>query len=239
MVAPARQALYSSPMFTGIIRHRGRIIKSYGSDTEHHLTIETSLAKDLTEGDSIAVNGACLTILKQSSEAFDIRLMAESIARTNLAKLSLNDHVNLELPLAAGDTLDGHFVTGHVDGVATISDITPAGHDLIFTLQPPNDLMRYFVPKGTVALAGISLTVVSVNQITEPTGGRPRQRSKVNSQMYEPTGSFTVSVMPYTLEHTTLGNAQPGDTLNIEADMLAKHAINATERYLANQPQQT
>ncbi|MEX0650257.1 MAG: riboflavin synthase [Candidatus Andersenbacteria bacterium] len=193
-------------MFTGIIRHLGTIENIRDeADGAKVFSIGTELGRDLQEGDSVAVNGACLTVLSADKTSWQLRLMRETLAKTNLGTLAVNSAVNLERPLVVGDRLDGHFVQGHVDGVCKIVSIEPVGNDRIFTFQPTNQLtiLPYLVSKGSVALDGVSLTVVEVN-----------------------SSVFTVSIMPYTLEHTTFGQREIGDTVNIEVDMIGKYVLN-------------
>ncbi|MEX1112579.1 MAG: riboflavin synthase [Candidatus Andersenbacteria bacterium] len=191
-------------MFTGIIRHMGTIEKvGDEADGAKVFTIATPLSKELHEGDSVAVNGACLTVLTATATIWQMRLMQETLAKTNLGALTVSSAVNLERPLAIGDRLDGHFVQGHVDGVCTISDIQPAGDDRVFTFTPSPSLLPYVIDKGSVALDGVSLTVVAITD-----------------------GAFTVSIMPYTLEHTTFGTRAIGDSVNIEVDMIGKYVLN-------------
>lgn len=188
-------------MFTGIIRHLGTIhTKKQEKDGAVILIIETSLAASLHKGDSVAVNGVCLTVLEHSKNSWTARLMQETLKRTNLGDVIVGGHVNLERPLAIGDVLDGHFVQGHVDGMATVSNIEHVGDDTIYAFTPPSILMPYFIPKGSVAIDGVSLTVVDVTD-TE----------------------FTVSIMPYTRKKTTFGTRRVGDQVNIEVDMIGKY----------------
>ncbi len=187
-------------MFTGIIRNVGTITKIDRSPDSMFLSISSPNKTIPTEGSSLAVNGACLTVLPSVGEAINFRLMKETLDKTNLGKLKIDDRVNLEHPLVIGDALDGHFVLGHVDGIAVTKNIEKVGGDLIFTFQPPANLMSNLIPKGSIALDGVSLTIVSVLKET-----------------------FTVSVMPYTLEHTTFGSIEVGYESNIEIDMIAKH----------------
>lgn len=188
-------------MFTGIIRDLGVV-----SDlTRAGESVELSLERPATfvnmrVGDSVAVNGACLTVLMIDSDQWQVRLMHETLAKTSLGQLTVGSTVNLELPLVVGARLDGHFVHGHIDGVAEIVDIAAVGDDRVLRFQPPSDLMTYFMAKGSVALDGVSLTIVDTFD-----------------------DSFTVSLMPYTLEHTTFGTARVGQHVNVEADMLGKY----------------
>lgn len=223
-------------MFTGIIRHIGHVTKHEVKSDESTLTITAPFSTTLNEGDSVAVNGACLTVLEQTRDTFTTRLMAETLAKTNLGQLKTGNPVNLELPLTASQSFDGHFVTGHIDATARVTDSTPRGNDKIFTIEPPQDLMRYLVPKGTVALDGVSLTIVDV--ISPPAEPRSERQSlsTTGDKSLRRTGSggglggyFTVSMMPYTLEHTIFGSVTPGYRTNIETDLLAKHVVKLLE----------
>lgn len=183
-------------MFTGIIRHFGTLQKSTKeADGSIILEITAPFSQELTEGDSVAVNGVCLTVLSHTDTTWTCRLMAETIKKTTLGLLPIHSQVNLELPAKVGDTLDGHIVQGHVDAMCSITDIAVHGDDRIFTLQPPQEFLSRITPKGSIALDGVSLTVVDVADDT-----------------------FTVSMMPYTLKHTTFGAKKIGDTVNMETD---------------------
>jgi riboflavin synthase len=188
-------------MFTGIIRHLGTIeqIQSKSARTKT-LTVSTPVSQNLDQADSIAVNGVCLTVLTATDDSWQARLMAETIKKTNLGGLQPNSIVNLEQPLTLNQPLDGHFVQGHVDGTCTIEHIKAVGDDRIFTFRPPPKLMPYLIPKGSVALDGVSLTVVVVDQ-----------------------AAFSVSMMPYTLKMTTFGQRIVGDRVNIEVDMIGRY----------------
>lgn len=183
-------------MFTGIIRNIGEIV----SNTRHEdrsvtLSIAAPFSAHLSEGDSVAVAGACLTVLSHSDTTWTCYLMAETLEKTTLGNLKIGDQVNLEQPSRAGDLLHGHIVQGHVDGICTISDITMHGDDKVIAFQTQKELLQHVVPKGSVTLDGVSLTVVDVLE-----------------------DSFTVSLMPYTLSHTTFGSKQVGDSIHIETD---------------------
>ena len=188
-------------MFTGIIRQLGIIsdIKNVSSQ-EVLLTITSPLSSQLHEGDSVAVNGVCLTVLSFNDTSWQARLMAETLSRTNLGALTPGSTVNLEQPLQLTQLLDGHLVQGHVDGVGDVLAITAVGDDRVFTIKPPENLLPYFIPKGSVALDGVSLTIVDVM-----------------------TDTFTVSMMPYTLANTHLGKTSVGYKTNIEVDMIGKY----------------
>ncbi|HSX25049.1 MAG TPA: riboflavin synthase [Candidatus Andersenbacteria bacterium] len=183
-------------MFTGIIRNQGTVSTiSAESSGAVLLEIASDLSPSLHEGDSVAVNGVCLTVLNHTDTTWTARLMQETLNKTTLKDCKENDIVNLELPVASGERMHGHIVQGHVDGVCTLSKITAIGDDRIFTLMPPQELLKHITQKGSIALDGISLTVVDVGD-----------------------DFFTVSLMPYTLSHTTLGIRNIGDELNIETD---------------------
>lgn len=188
-------------MFTGIIRELGHVgdIDRDGDGVSLTLSRPPSFT-DLTQGASVAVNGVCLTVVACDVATCQVRLMHETLKKTNLGSLHQGAAVNLERPVAAGERFDGHFVLGHVDGVADILEIKPVGDDRIMRFRPPRILLPYFIPKGSAALNGVSLTIVDVL-----------------------SDSFTVSFMPYTLQHTTFGATQIGERVNVEADMIAKH----------------
>ena len=187
-------------MFTGLIEHSGRIVSVNQSDAGSAIEIETELAPTLSLGDSVAVNGVCLTATSITPTTFIAEVMNESLRRTALGELSTNDSVNLELPLAVGDRLDGHIVQGHVDGVGRLLTRTEDGFANVLRFELPAGLGRYVVEKGSITVDGVSLTV-----------------SGVGDDWLE------VSLIPETLERTTLGALQTGGSVNLEADILAKH----------------
>jgi riboflavin synthase len=183
-------------MFTGIIRHLGKIVSNTAQeDGSVVLEIEAPFSSELSEGDSVAVAGACLTVLSHTDTTWTCRLMAETIKKTTLGTAKPGDIVNLEQPAKAGDLLHGHIVQGHVDGLTTITEITSHGDDRVIRFQPTKEVLEHIVPKGSVTLDGVSLTVVDITD-----------------------GSFTVSLMPYTLMHTTFEKKVVGDTVHIETD---------------------
>jgi riboflavin synthase len=187
-------------MFTGLIETTGTIRKIDASDAGSVIEIATSLAPGLKHGDSVAVNGVCLTATQLTPDSFSADVMNESLSRTALGTLDEASTVNLELPLAIGDRLDGHIVQGHVDGVGAVASTTDSGFSRVIRVTTPNDLAKYVVEKGSIAIDGVSLTV-----------------SAVGDDWLE------VSLIPETLERTTLGSLQTGDKVNLEADVLAKH----------------
>ena len=183
-------------MFTGLVAGKGVVRSADGG----HLEIETPLASELEPGDSIAVNGVCLTATQRSNGSFVADVMPETLRLTSLEPLTEGDEVNLELPLRAGDRLGGHVMQGHVDGTGTVESVTEDGFSRVVRIEAAPELLRYVVHKGSIAVDGVSLTV-----------------SAVDDQAFE------VSLIPETLERTTLGEAAPGRTVNLEVDVLAKY----------------
>lgn len=185
-------------MFTGIVEEMGRV-REWRGDT---LVIEAQVALEGTRvGDSIAVNGVCITVVAMEDGAFAFDVSPETARRSNLDALRPGDPVDLERPLPYGGRVGGHLVQGHVDGVGVVRSIAPDGESYLYAFDIPPPLMRYIVEKGFVAVDGISLTVAE------------REAT-----------AFTVAVIPYTHEHTVLGARTPGDRVNIEVDILAKYA---------------
>jgi riboflavin synthase len=188
-------------MFTGLVAGTGTI----RSLSDGRLEVETPLAAELSPGDSIAVNGVCLTALDPTSDAFRADVMPETLRRTSLGPLRSGDPVNLELPLRATDRLGGHFVQGHADGIGTVESLREEGFSRVVRIAAPAELLRYVVEKGSIAVDGVSLTVSAVDE-----------------------EAFEVSLIPETLERTTLGAAAPGRTVNLEVDVLAKYLEKLT-----------
>lgn len=194
-------------MFTGLVADLGRVSEVERSGEGARVRIETALAAELREGDSVAVNGVCLTASEVDGGSFAAEAMNETLARTSLAELDAGARVNLELPLRAGDRLGGHIVQGHVDAVARIAAVSEDGFAHRVRIEAGEEVLRYVVEKGSIAVDGVSLTVAEVG---------PR--------------SFTVSLIPETLERTTLGRVQPGKRVNLEVDVLAKYVEKAVRR---------
>jgi riboflavin synthase len=187
-------------MFTGLIGDLGEV-RSVDSDAEGAtLEIVTALAGELAEGDSIAVNGVCLTATAVWKGGFCAQAMAETLRRSTLEGLAIGARVNLELALRADGRLGGHIVQGHVDGTGTIEQLREEGFARVLEIAAPSELMRYLAQKGSVTVDGVSLTVSDVRD-----------------------DGFSVSLIPETLARTSLGEAQVGDRVNLEADILAKH----------------
>ncbi len=186
-------------MFTGLIADVGSVTSLERDGAGATLSVGTRLARELDEGDSIAVDGVCLTASAIHPERFEAEVMAETLTRSSLGALNEGAIVNLELPLRAGERLGGHVVQGHVDGTGTVSTIREDGFARVLEIDIDPRLERYLVEKGSVAVDGVSLTVSAL---------LPR--------------GFAVSLIPETLRRTTLGRIGEGAVLNIEVDILAK-----------------
>ena len=189
-------------LFTGLVAGTGTVasLSRDGDGLGVRLRVLSGLAAELGPGDSVAVNGVCLTAVDSDAEGFSADVMAETLRRSSLGPLDEGDSVNLELPLRASDRLGGHIVQGHVDGTGTVDSLRDEGFARVVRVSAPAELLRYVVEKGSIAVEGVSLTV-----------------SAVDSEAFE------VSLIPETLERTTLGAAEPGRTLNLEVDVLAKY----------------
>jgi riboflavin synthase len=194
-------------MFTGLVADKGTVEALEQDGPGARLRVRTRLAPELASGDSIAVNGVCLTAREPDDGSFAADLMAETLERSSLGPLAAGDEVNLELALRAGDRLGGHVVQGHVDGVGEVERIDEAGFARVVHVAAPPELLRYVVEKGSIAVEGVSLTVTDVDD----------------------TG-FSVSLIPETLERTTLGSAGPGRRVNLEVDVFAKYVEKAVVR---------
>lgn len=195
-------------MFTGIIEEVGEIAQMKRREMAIFFGIKALFAKELSEGDSVCVNGACLTVIAVQPSVFWVEAVEETLARTNLGFLKPGDKVNLERALSVSGRLGGHFVQGHVDGTGVVSQIIPRPRSKIMRVHTPKELMSYIVPKGSIAVDGVSLTVVEVGD-----------------------DWFTVSLIPFTLENTTLGIRKVGDVVNLEVDILAKYVRRMLEAF--------
>jgi riboflavin synthase len=193
-------------MFTGIVQALGEIERIDRDGAGARLTIATKLAETIGPGDSIAVSGVCVTARPVGTRAFDADVVNETLARTSLAGAERGMVVNLELPLRPSDRLGGHIVQGHVDGVGTVNSVVEDGFARVLEVEPPGELLRYTVHKGSIAIDGVSLTVAGIKE-----------------------RSFTVSLIPETLERTTLGSAKTGTRVNLEVDLLAKYVERLTQ----------
>ncbi|KQP24402.1 MULTISPECIES: riboflavin synthase [unclassified Aeromicrobium] len=214
-------------MFTGLVEEKGVVtaIESLGDSVRLSVRGPVVTA-DATHGASISVNGCCLTVMDQSSQegdgdVFSADVMAESLDRTSLGGLEVGDEVNLERAMQAGARMGGHIVQGHVDGTGALIDRTPSEHWDVLRFSLPAELARYLVPKGSITVQGVSLTVVEV--VDAPGGGAGPWAAD------GPDAWFSVSLIPTTLADTTLGTLAPGDRVNLEVDVLAKYV----ERLLA------
>jgi len=193
-------------MFTGLIEATGRLVERQITSAAVRVRIESPLASELRAGDSVAVNGVCLTAIVADPAAIHAELGPETMRVTTLGALPLGASVNLERPLRADSRLGGHFVQGHVDGIGQIEGRRDEAAFVWFTVSFPQPLAPYFVPKGSIAVDGISLTVAGL--------GRDR---------------FDVQIVPYTLEHTNLSGLQIRDRVNLECDMVGKYVVRALE----------
>ena len=187
-------------MFTGLVADLGTVAAVEQTGAGVRLAIGSPLARELSVGDSVAVNGVCLTATTVDDATFAADVMGETLRRSSLGAVREGGPVNLELPLRAADRLGGHFVQGHVDGVGTVTDVREDGFSRLVTVEADPDLLRYVVEKGSIAVDGVSLTVAAVDE-----------------------SAFSVALIPETLERTNLGEAAPGAIVNLEVDVLAKY----------------
>lgn len=200
-------------MFTGIVEELGTVTALEDQGDAVRLTVHGPLVtSDVHEGDSIAVNGCCLTVVAHQDGAFTADVMHETLAKTSLGAFEPGTRVNLERAVTPTTRLGGHIVQGHVDGTGTVLARTPSAHWEVVEISLPTELEHYLVAKGSITVDGISLTVVDVGP------------SDVGRPEVEPgEASFTVSLIPETLARTTLGFKQPGDVVNLEVDVIAKY----------------
>lgn len=188
-------------MFTGIIEEVGRVRSLQKQERGQRIEISCQkIMEDISLGDSVAVNGICLTVSQLKRQSFTADVMQETLDRTSFAQLKNGDPVNLERAMAAQGRFGGHIVSGHIDGVGQIQQIRPDGIAKWYTIQAPPNLLRYVVEKGSIALDGISLTVAEVRE-----------------------DSFSVSIIPHTQAQTNLSVKKIGDLLNIEVDLVGKY----------------
>jgi riboflavin synthase len=193
-------------MFTGLVQDRGHVESVDQNADGARVEVRTGLGSDLTDGDSVAVQGVCLTATSVHPDGFTADIMGETLRRSTLGDLGDGAPVNLELPLRASDRLGGHVVQGHVDGVGEVVEVADEGFSRRVWIEPPPDLLRYVVQKGSIAVSGVSLTVAEVTD-----------------------DRFAVALIPETVERTTLGTAVAGERVNIEVDVLAKHVEKLLE----------
>jgi riboflavin synthase len=200
-------------VFTGIVRERGRVVSLAGGGDGLHIEIEASETAALTAiGDSVDVNGCCLTATAVQDGRFSVTAIPESLARSTLGELSEGDEVNLESPLRAGEPLGGHFVQGHVDDVGRVTAVEEEGESRRVWIEAAPEVLRYCVEKGSITVDGVALTITALRN-----------------------DAFEVALVPHTLEVTTLGSLGPGDQVNLEVDVLAKYV----ERLVQSGPRGT
>ena len=205
---PRRTNLSAANMFTGLIEEVGRVVSRQAAERGSQLRIAAPrIAEKIQIGDSIAVNGCCLTVALHRSGEFAFDLLAETLDRTNLQALHPESRVNLERALAADGRLAGHFVQGHVDCAARILAFEKSGADYRLEIELPAHFSRYVAHKGSIAINGISLTVAELSET-----------------------SFVVWIIPYTMAQTNLDTAHPGDLVNLEFDLIAKYLERMLDR---------
>ena len=194
--------VHTKAMFTGLVEDVGTIVRADRRSDALVLAIRPAhiAVGELAIGESVCHDGACLTVTDVGRETYSVLAGAETLARTTLGGLRAGVKVNLERALRVGDRLGGHWVTGHVDGVGEVASRRDAGANLVLAVRAPHTLLRYVVEKGSIAVAGVSLTVNAVDAET-----------------------FCVAIIPHTREHTTLGQLAIGGAVNLEVDILAKH----------------
>ncbi|HTA76064.1 MAG TPA: riboflavin synthase [bacterium] len=196
-------------MFTGLIQEVGTVQKAERQGQDLRLTLQAPLLSPKVKlGDSVAVNGCCLTVVEIKIPLLAFQAVPETLNRTALGTVKEGARVNLELPLTLSDHLGGHFVQGHVDGVAEITAINPEGQGIRMAVKVPKDLSRYIVEKGSIALNGISLTVAALKG-----------------------DELEVALIPHTLQNTDLGSKRVGDPLHVEVDLLAKYVEKLSAGY--------
>ncbi|MFN8106978.1 MAG: riboflavin synthase [Nocardioidaceae bacterium] len=195
-------------MFTGIVEELGTVAAVEVLPDARRLTVHGPLVcTDASPGDSIAVNGCCLTVVGDATDAFSADVMQETLDKTCLGSLVVGDKVNLERAVTPATRLGGHIVQGHVDATGVLASREPSQHWEVVQISIPETISRYLVPKGSITVDGVSLTVVDV----------------------EPEG-FTISLIPETLTRTTLGFKKPGDSVNLEIDVIAKYVEKLVQR---------
>ena len=188
-------------MFTGLVEEMGVVRERTPSAAGARMVIACDVVREgLAIGDSVAVNGACLTVVEMTDDSFAVDCVEETLRRTSVGDREAGDTVSLERAMRVGDRLGGHIVQGHVDGTGTIRAITPEGDGVLMSFAAPGDVLRYVVEKGSITVDGVSLTVAS----REPDG-------------------FTIALIPHTMQSTTLGPDTVGRRVNLEADVVAKY----------------
>ena len=195
-------------MFTGIVREQGRIASLEGGASGVRVVVEApATAPGIGLGDSVAVNGCCLTAVEIGATTIAFDAVPETLSRTSLSRLAPGSAVNLEPALRAGDPMGGHVVQGHVDGVGRVRSVAPEGEGRRIWFDAPEAVLRYCVEKGSIAIEGVSLTIATVD-----------------------AAGVAVALIPHTLAETTIGSLAPGDEVNLEADVLAKYVERLVNR---------
>jgi riboflavin synthase alpha subunit len=195
-------------MFTGIVRERGTVVATNATEAGRRLVVEApTTASETVVGDSVSVDGVCLTATDVADGRVTFDAVPETLSRTTLGRLDAGDEINVEPALRAGEPLGGHYVQGHVDGVGRVRALDREGESLRVVIEASADLLRYCVEKGSVAVQGVSLTIAELRD-----------------------DAFVVALVPHTLEVTTFGTVALGDELNIEVDVLAKYVERLVSR---------
>jgi len=193
-------------MFTGIIQELGTLENIKFSGKQARIFVACKKIK-FKNGDSICVNGACLTVAKSKKSGFEADVIEETLIKTNLGNLTKNTHLNLEPSIKANSSFDGHFVTGHIDSTSKLLGIKKSGENLYLNFKIPKNLKKFIAEKGSITINGASLTVAKVS-------GK----------------SFAVALIPYTIKNTNLGGLKTGDTVNIEIDLIARYLYNFSKK---------
>ncbi len=191
-------------MFTGLVEEIGKISKITKGSNSYQFGIQTKkVLNDLKLGDSVATNGACLTVVEISNTSFTVDIMAETVKRTNFSQMRIGDKVNLERAMRLSDRLGGHLVSGHIDGIGKISHIQKEDIAHIINIEAPNEVLSQMLNKGSIAIDGVSLTIINVSD-----------------------KDFQVSIIPHTAHETTLLIKKAGDFVNLETDLIGKYVLN-------------
>ena len=193
-------------MFTGIIESQGIIANIRKENENIRLTIHCKFIKELKIDQSVALNGVCLTVVDVANDTYDCIIIPETISKTNLSNLRLHDTVNLERAMLLGGRFDGHFVQGHVDCITTLLQMNNSNNQRDFIFEIPTEYKLHFIPRGSITINGVSLTIANVF-----------------------TNKFQVSIIPYTFENTTFNQLKIGSSVNLEFDLLGKYILNFLE----------
>jgi riboflavin synthase len=195
-------------VFTGIVRERGRVVGVEGGENGLRLEIAApKTAAGAQPGDSVSLDGLCLTVIEVDDGRLSFDAVPESLQRSNFARLAEGDEINVEPALRVGEPLGGHYVQGHVDAVGRVASVEPEGEGLRIWTEAPPDILRYCVEKGSITVDGVALTITELRE-----------------------DAFEVALVPHTLEQTTLGMLAPGDEVNLEVDVLAKYVERLVRR---------